>query len=357
MEQVAQAVVHLRPRPHESQRPEVGVDRPQLKGGRVLELPVARGPHIRRPVAFARHVLVHERGRGAEQMAAAAAVVDRLVEHHPSPPVAKGADFERTRSAIVQRAGRAQQHTPGLGAAVEVQQRGRGHDDVRAAQAHMSEPAGPGSGQSHRVGGSGRGAGGRPGGSDDRIARPGRSAAPTRQPDRENDRDSRHDASPCSGSDTVRAHRDAVILSQHAEVTRHGAVAGAKSSRGYAANRCALRALRRAASTSRSFGGAVVTSSPSSLRRDLGHFLDGALERGRVRLRGLGEAADLAHILHRRRAHLVLARGGLEVVERSDVSAHAPKVAPPRRGGKGVARDRTRRVWAWFPAAHAPPGR
>src|SRR5205085_4275030 len=61
------------------------------------------------------------------------------------------------------------------------------------------------------------------------------------------------------------------------------------------------------------------------------HGVDGVLERLRVRPRRLVEAADLAHVLERRAAHLVLGGGRLEVVEGPDVSAHA---AEPSDGAR-----------------------
>ena len=56
----------------------------------------------------------------------------------------------------------------------------------------------------------------------------------------------------------------------------------------------------------------------------------GALESDSIRLRRLGEAADLADVLQRCVAHLFLGRGRLEVVERVDVSAHGESVAGRR---------------------------
>src|SRR3982074_2108139 len=58
------------------------------------------------------------------------------------------------------------------------------------------------------------------------------------------------------------------------------------------------------------------------LARDARDTVHGTLESRRVCLRGLGEAADLAHVLKRSRADLVIARGWLEVVKGTDVSAH-----------------------------------
>ena len=62
----------------------------------------------------------------------------------------------------------------------------------------------------------------------------------------------------------------------------------------------------------------------------VGHLVHRTLERLGVRLRRLREAADLADVLERRGADLVLSRRRLEVVERSDVAAHASRLAPGR---------------------------
>ena len=99
-----------------------------------------------------------------------------------------------------------------------------------------------------------------------------------------------------------------------------------------AANRCAARARALAASTSRSFGGAEVTSASSSSARSRRHRVDRTLERLGVGLRGLREAADLAHVLERGRTHLFIARGRLEVVQHSDVPAHVGSYRSERRG-------------------------
>ena len=58
------------------------------------------------------------------------------------------------------------------------------------------------------------------------------------------------------------------------------------------------------------------------VRGDVRDLVDGAGEDGFVGLRRLRRAADLAHVLERRRADLVVRRARLEVVERSDVPAH-----------------------------------
>ena len=63
------------------------------------------------------------------------------------------------------------------------------------------------------------------------------------------------------------------------------------------------------------------------MARDVRDLLDGQLEGRLVSLRRFRRAADLADELERGRVHLVLARGRLEVVERSDVSAHRASVA------------------------------
>src|SRR5260370_24911365 len=62
---------------------------------------------------------------------------------------------------------------------------------------------------------------------------------------------------------------------------------------------------------------------------DRGDLLDGLIEELGVGRRGLREAADLADILQRCGPDLVIAGGGLEVVEGADVSTHGPIVAPP----------------------------
>src|SRR3712207_76773 len=58
-------------------------------------------------------------------------------------------------------------------------------------------------------------------------------------------------------------------------------------------------------------------------RRRGGDRVDRALEGRLVRARGLGEAADLADVLERGRADLLVRRRRIEVVERVDASAHA----------------------------------
>ena len=114
--------------------------------------------------------------------------------------------------------------------------------------------------------------------------------------------------------------------------------------------RFAARARRFSASTSRFFGGALVSSASSSRARGGGDLLDGAVERLGVGLRRLRVAADLADVLKRGRLDLLVGGGRLEVVERADVAAHrvqrnADRHRPPRRVGL-PARAHARRVRA-----------
>src|SRR5680860_423257 len=60
----------------------------------------------------------------------------------------------------------------------------------------------------------------------------------------------------------------------------------------------------------------------------VGHLVHRAVEGLGVGLRRLGGAAYLAHVLQRCGADLLVVGGGLEVVERSDVSAHEDSVSP-----------------------------
>src|SRR5947209_20361446 len=71
------------------------------------------------------------------------------------------------------------------------------------------------------------------------------------------------------------------------------------------------------------------------LHRRGGDSVNSAVERCLVRARGLGEAADLADVLERRGADLVLAGRWIEVVEGADVSAHRHSVSTSaaRHGG------------------------
>ena len=89
--------------------------------------------------------------------------------------------------------------------------------------------------------------------------------------------------------------------------------------------RFSARARARAASTSRSRGGAVVTSSRAVGCVDVSDLVDRPRESSLVRLRRLLRPADLADVLERRGTDLVLGRGRLEVVECLDVPAHAPE--------------------------------
>ena len=56
--------------------------------------------------------------------------------------------------------------------------------------------------------------------------------------------------------------------------------------------------------------------------RDASHFVDGRQKRGLIRLRRLGETADLPHKLQRSRPNLVLSDRRIEVEKGFDVSAH-----------------------------------
>src|SRR5882672_6430827 len=55
---------------------------------------------------------------------------------------------------------------------------------------------------------------------------------------------------------------------------------------------------------------------------DVGHLVDGTIERGLVRLRWRVESAQLADELQRRRADFFLSRRRIEIEKRFDVSAH-----------------------------------
>src|SRR5262249_41189676 len=72
------------------------------------------------------------------------------------------------------------------------------------------------------------------------------------------------------------------------------------------------------------------------LRRRRGDGVERPLKRLPVGLRRLVEAADLADVLERRGADLLVGGGGIEVVERSDVSAHASSVTMRRLGAGGA---------------------
>jgi len=66
----------------------------------------------------------------------------------------------------------------------------------------------------------------------------------------------------------------------------------------------------------------------------IGDRLDGALESRGVRLGGLLHPADLSHVLDGRSVDLVVGRRRIEVMERTDVPAHAAKSTTrvPMRG-------------------------
>src|SRR5579862_166951 len=74
------------------------------------------------------------------------------------------------------------------------------------------------------------------------------------------------------------------------------------------------------------------------LRRRDRHGVERPLERGLVGSRRLVEAADLAHILKRGGPDLALGGRGVEVVERSDVSAHDGNFRARWTGPPGGAR-------------------
>jgi hypothetical protein len=64
--------------------------------------------------------------------------------------------------------------------------------------------------------------------------------------------------------------------------------------------------------------------------RDVGDFVDSALERVSVGLRRFGRSADLAHVLQRGSVHLFIVRGGFEIMQGVDVSAHVNEAKPRR---------------------------
>ena len=112
---------------------------------------------------------------------------------------------------------------------------------------------------------------------------------------------------------------------------RRAGLPGARSSRSYAAKRWAARARAFAASTSRSLRRGARDQLVEQARGDLCDGVHRSLKRLGVDLRGLREAADLAHVLLCRRADLLVGRVRLEVVEGADVSTHAPIVHRPSR--------------------------
>ena len=58
-------------------------------------------------------------------------------------------------------------------------------------------------------------------------------------------------------------------------------------------------------------------------RRDFCDFFHRGEERGFIRFRGLGEAADLAHELQRCRANFFWGYGRIEIEQRFDIAAHS----------------------------------
>src|SRR5215208_7800503 len=86
-----------------------------------------------------------------------------------------------------------------------------------------------------------------------------------------------------------------------------------------ARGRAGARALRQELTVARRLRGHELRE---QALRYVRHGVDGAGERGLVRLRRLREAADLAHVLDGRRAHLLVGGGRFEVVEHVDVAAH-----------------------------------
>ena len=91
-----------------------------------------------------------------------------------------------------------------------------------------------------------------------------------------------------------------------------------------------------AASTSRLRGAACVTSEASSVWAAAATCFDRRREGGLVRLRGLGEAADLPHELQRRGAHLAVGDRRLEIEQGLDVSAHAASLAQCYPSGMSI---------------------
>jgi hypothetical protein len=61
---------------------------------------------------------------------------------------------------------------------------------------------------------------------------------------------------------------------------------------------------------------------------DVSDLGDRAIERVNVHLGWFGRTADFAHVLQGSGVHLFIVRGGLEVVEGVDVSAHAKNDIP-----------------------------
>ena len=117
---------------------------------------------------------------------------------------------------------------------------------------------------------------------------------------------------------------------------------GVRALRRSAARRRSKRARALAASTSRSLGAADVVSSPRSSLEIAATASTAPSKAAAFGRATTGQPADLAHVLERGGADLVLGRRRLEVVERSDVSAHAPRLYRPRRDGPRLPRARAR---------------
>ena len=100
------------------------------------------------------------------------------------------------------------------------------------------------------------------------------------------------------------------------------------------AYRAAARARAFSASTSRSFGGAVVTSSSSRCRVMCAISCTARSKAAWLAADGFGGPADLADVLQRGGRDLVAGRRRLEVVERADVAAHASESTAVERGSR-----------------------
>jgi hypothetical protein len=102
-----------------------------------------------------------------------------------------------------------------------------------------------------------------------------------------------------------------------------------------APNLSAARAL--AASSSRFFGRALVSSDSQQTIRDGGYFLDCSLKYLLVRLRRFVETSDFSHELQRSRANLLLRDWRIEVEKRFDVAAHCITSARSVKGHENSA--------------------
>src|SRR5205814_868187 len=71
------------------------------------------------------------------------------------------------------------------------------------------------------------------------------------------------------------------------------------------------------------------------LARGTRDSIDGALECRLIGARRIVEAADLAHVLKRGRAHLLLGRRRLEVVEGANVATHLPPIVAKASRARG----------------------